>query len=78
MLPDKIMEVLNEIQRSLFVNTKNYAPAYAMATNNYGCTSRCSGDCSGDCAGDCYNTCYGACDGDCAGTCMTTCEWASD
>ena len=81
MLSEKLMEVLDSIQKSILLQPEKKL-AYAAA-NNFsifgggcfftcsggcsGCSGSCSGGCSGGCSQPCAQSCYYGCDGECDG-----------
>ena len=76
MLSDKVMELLEHIQNSLPLGSKNLA--YSMASDYSSSCRYCSGECSGDCKGDCLGSCSGGCDGRCEGDCSGSCSDSCD
>ena len=60
MLNGKIMNLLDDIQKKIFVKNITYAVADGVS---FGC-SECDGSCDGSCSGSCQYECSGGCSAD--------------
>ncbi len=69
MLTEKIINLLDSLQKNLNGSSNQLAYAYAVSDYSLDCKSSCYGSCDGDCSGGCSYSCQGSCDDSCSGSC---------